>query len=109
MKVAIAVDGEQVSPHFGHCQEFRVFEIEGNNIVRRYTLENPQHVPGFLPGFLAGKAVEIVIAGGIGSRAQDLFAERGIRLISGVSGRPEDVIMKYLQGTLDTGPNRCDH
>lgn len=109
MKIAIAVDGGQVSPHFGHCQEFRVFEVQGGDILHEYTLENPGHVPGYLPVFLAGKDIGTVIAGGIGSRAQDLFAEKDIRIISGARGRPEEVIRQYLQGTLAAGANICDH
>jgi predicted Fe-Mo cluster-binding NifX family protein len=54
--------------------------------------------------------VDIVIAGGMGSRAQSLFAEQGIQTIVGAPSEPADeLVRKHLAGTLATGANVCDH
>ena len=58
---------------------------------------------------LAEKGVNVVIAGGMGSRAQDLFAQRDIQVITGASGSIDDALTAFIQGNLKTGPNVCDH
>ena len=109
MRVAIAVDGDLVSNHFGHCQTFQIYEVEKGDILHQFTLANPGHVPGYLPVFLAEKSVCVLITGGIGSRAQALFAEQNIQTVTGASGNPRDVLHAYLKGTLVEGHNCCDH
>ena len=71
------------------------------------SIPNPGHQPGFLPGFLKQQGTELVIAGGMGGRAQDLFAEAGISLIVGVSGNIKDVISLYEKGELKSSGEVC--
>lgn len=75
-----------------------------------FTETAPTHAPGVLPQWLAQHNVNVVIAGGMGSRAQALFAENGIKVVIGAGGgSPEEVANAYLNGTLQTGGNICDH
>ncbi len=70
----------------------------------------PEHEPGLLPAWLAEKGAGFVIAGGMGSRAQQLFAEQGVSVIIGAPvAEPETVVQQYLTGSLVTGENVCDH
>ena len=55
VKVAIACDKGNVSEHFGFCEEFIIYEIEGKEIKRREIVKNPSHIPSFLPKFLKEK------------------------------------------------------
>jgi len=71
------------------------------------SVANPGHQPGFLPGFLKELGTELVIAGGMGGRAQELFAQQGIELIVGVSGVVEDVIALFEKGELVSSGEVC--
>lgn len=109
MKVAIATENEFVSAHFGRCSTYRLFDIVDGIITSRLEIENPGHQPGFLPRFLAEKGVDVVIAGGMGPRAQDLFSQNGIKHIRGVQGKVEDVIQSFLKNELQSGDDLCSH
>lgn len=103
MKVAISSDGDYVSSHFGRCPYFTIVEIEGEKVLKKEVVENPGHQPAFLPQFLSEKGVNCIIAGGMGGRATALFAEVGIEVIVGVSGKIDEVIDKLLKGDLKGG------
>lgn len=107
MKIAISTDNGTVSAHFGRCPEFTLLEMEGNRVIKREVVPNPGHEPGFLPGFLKKKGVDCIIAGGMGGRAQGLFAENGIRTVMGVTGTIDEVVEKLLSGKLEGGESLC--
>jgi ATP-binding protein involved in chromosome partitioning len=109
MKVAIPSQDKMVCAHFGHCESFTIAEVEDGKVVNKRTLQAPPHEPGLLPRLLAGEGVNMVIAGGMGSRAQQLFMQQNIQVITGASGSVDDVLTAYLQGNLEIGPNVCDH
>jgi len=85
-RIAIAQDGNSVSEHFGHCQSYAIFDVEDSIIYRRDDLPNPGHEPGRLPAFLAEHGVNLVIAGGMGPRAIEIFSENGIDVLIGIGG-----------------------
>ncbi len=112
MKYAIPVTGGILSAHFGHCEQFALIQADekSRTILKKELLPSPGHQPGFLPQWLAGKGVEVVIAGGMGASAISLFQQNGINVQLGApSADPESVIADYLNGNLATGDNRCDH
>lgn len=108
MRIAIARDGQQVSEHFGHCQDFVIYELEDNKIINQYTLDNPdEHEPGYLPDFLQSHDVNLIITGGIGGRAKQLFNQKGIQTISGVTGSVSQILDDYLAGKLVGTDETC--
>ena len=107
MKIAISTDGEYVSAHFGRCPCFTIVEIEGGKVLSKEVLENPGHQPAFLPQYLSEKNVSCIIAGGMGRRAEALFAENGIQTIVGIADRVDQVIEKLISGTLEGGESLC--
>ena len=112
MKIAIPTFQGNLCAHFGHCEIFAVFEVdrEKKEIVKKEELTPPPHEPGVLPQWLKENEVNLVIAGGMGRRAQDLFTQYGIKSIVGVSpSKPEEVVMNYLNAELKAGENLCDH
>jgi len=112
MRIAIPVCEGVLSTHFGHCESFALVDVdtEVKSIVGKTAVDSPPHQPGLLPGWLAGRGVNLVIAGGMGIRAQQLFAEAGVKVIVGApSADPESVVIDYLSGNLVTGANVCDH
>jgi predicted Fe-Mo cluster-binding NifX family protein len=112
MRIAIPLAGGQLAAHFGHCEQFALFDvdIEKKAITDRTFADSPDHQPGLLPRWLAEHGANIIIAGGMGSRAQSLFVENRIEVIVGAdSTDPESIVAAYLAGTLQTGGNICDH
>lgn len=111
MKIAIPTAQGKLAMHFGHCASFTIITIDDNkSISNTQEIEAPAHEPGLLPRWLGEKEVNIIIAGGMGQRAQQLFADRGIEVIVGAPAAPIDTIVTdYLAGKLTTGINLCDH
>lgn len=110
MKIAAACKGAQIFGHFGHCDEFRIFEAENGTITGESSIPNPGHKPGFLPNFLADQGVNVVIAGGMGGGAADLFRGRGVEVITGAEGDSRAAAEAYLRGELKSSGTVChDH
>jgi len=112
MKYAIPVSGGSVATHFGHCEQFAMFDVdeESKGIIGKELVSSPGHQPGLLPEWLAEQGVTVVIAGGMGSRAQNLFQQDGINVVLGVlESNPEKAVLSYINGELATGGNICDH
>ena len=110
MKFAIPLAEGKLTAHFGHCQEFALVEVEGNVIKNKETLVPPPHEPGVLPKWLHDLGTDVIIAGGMGARALDLFAQNDIKVFVGASAlTPEELVKQYLDNTLQTGGNVCDH
>lgn len=104
MLIAIPKEAEQVCPHFGHCQQFALYDSVSKQLK---FIDNPGHSPGFLPGFLKQQGVELIIAGGMGGRAQELFSSLGIETIVGISGNIDDVLVKFQKGELKSTGEVC--
>ena len=112
MRYAIPVSSGMVSTHFGHCEKFALIDAdEGQKeILRKEFVASPGHQPGVLPEWLANQGVSVVIASGMGSRAQNLFRQNRIKVVIGtLESDPEKAVLSYLDGRLDTGDNICDH
>jgi len=110
MKYAVPVANGVLCAHFGHCEQFAVVTVENNKIVSKEFMTPPPHEPGVLPEWLASIGVSTVIAGGMGSRAQELFRARNIEVVTGApEGAPEELVTGYISGALKTGQNVCDH
>ena len=110
MKFAIPLAEGKLTAHFGHCQEFAMVEVEDNQIKNKETLIPPPHEPGVLPKWLHDLGANVIIAGGMGARALDLFSQNDIKVIVGASAlTPEELVNQYLANTLQTGGNVCDH
>jgi predicted Fe-Mo cluster-binding NifX family protein len=110
MIIAIPVSNGRLSEHFGHCDQFTLFLVQDEAIQKREDISAPPHAPGLLPRWLKEKGADLVIAGGMGRRAQELFRSAGIDVVCGApGGEPEQIVATYLAGTLATGENACDH
>jgi len=109
MKVAISTDNGYVSAHFGRCGSYTIVEIKEGITLNREEIPNPGHQPGFLPQYLSEKGVNCIIAGGMGPRAQGLFAQKSIETITGVQGSVDEVIEKFIKQELEPGGDLCEH
>ncbi|MGD2099882.1 MAG: NifB/NifX family molybdenum-iron cluster-binding protein [Desulfobacterales bacterium] len=110
MKFAIPLANGKLTAHFGHCQEFAIVEVEDNQIKKQELLVPPPHEPGVLPNWLHQLGADVIIAGGMGQRAIGLFGEKGIKVITGAPAlEPEKLVNSYLDNSLISGENVCDH
>ena len=107
IKIAVASENEAVTEHFGHCINFNIFETENYEIIKKESIPNPGHKPGFLPNYLADRGVNVIISGGMGGGAVDIFNERNVEVIVGASGDAKAAVEKYLKGELKTTGSIC--
>jgi ATP-binding protein involved in chromosome partitioning len=112
MRIAIPTADGKLCMHFGHCEAFAMIDVNptAQTIVSTEYLTPPPHEPGVLPRWLHEQGATVIVAGGMGQRAQSLFGEQGIEVVVGaIVDKPERIVASYLNGTLETGENACDH
>lgn len=112
MRIAVPMADGRLALHFGHCEQFALVDVntDSKRILATTIIEAPEHQPGLLPRWLAQEGANMIIAGGMGSRAQHLFAEQGIAVLVGAPAEtPERLVQTWLDGALQSGDNVCDH
>jgi len=112
MKIAIPLSSGRLAAHFGHSEEFVLIEADpaSKQVVQQTRLVPPPHEPGVLPRWLQEQGAQVIIAGGMGRRALDLFAQHGIAVHAGVAGcTPEETVQAFLDGGLGDAAPTCGH
>jgi len=115
-KIALACEDNQglngqISQHFGRCPNYLIVDVEGTEIKKTDIISNPyfdNHVPGMVPKFISEQGVNIMIAGGMGPRAIDMFSNFGIEVVTGAIGNAGNVLQAYLKGEI-SGVEPCKH
>lgn len=108
MVITVAAMGNEVAGHFGHCEHFLFFETENGKIISEKAIANPGHRPGFLPNFLADNGTNVIISGGMGGGAIDIFNERGIEVIIGATGLAKNAVEAFLRNELKSTGSVCN-
>jgi predicted Fe-Mo cluster-binding NifX family protein len=101
----------QLSAHFGRCPFYVLVTVEGDTTTDVSVVENPhytKHQPGVMPRFISSLGADVVIAGGMGPRAVDMFHSMNIDVVTGIIGRVEDVVLAFLDGKIE-GVVPCSH
>ena len=110
MKIAVTYENGQIFQHFGHTEQFKVYEIEDNTIISFKVIDTNGQGHGALAGLLKTLGADVLICGGIGGGAQMALASAGIQLYGGVSGSCDAAVEAYLANNLGYNPNvKCDH
>lgn len=110
MKIAVTYENGEVFQHFGHTEQFKLYEVSGGKVLRAAVVDINGSGHGALAGLLASLGVDTLICGGIGGGAQAALAEANIRLIGGVQGSADEAVQAFLGGTLAFDPNvHCTH
>jgi Mrp family chromosome partitioning ATPase/predicted Fe-Mo cluster-binding NifX family protein len=107
LKIAVATENAAVAQHFGHCATYTMFTTEEGKITNTESIVSPEHVPGLLPKFLGEKGADVVIAGGMGAKAVELFNVQNIEVITGATGDPQKNAELYLAGSLVSTGSVC--
>ena len=110
MKIAVTYENGQIFQHFGHTEQFKLYEVEGGKVVSSEIVDTNGSGHGALAGFLAANDVEVLICGGIGGGAQVALAQAGIQLFGGVSGEADAAVEALLKQELVFNPDvKCNH
>ena len=108
-RIAVTYENGEAFQHFGHTEEFKVYEVEDGKIVNSEIIGSNGSGHGALAGLLGENRIDVLICGGIGGGAQAALQERGIELCAGASGNADEAVKAYLSGELvNTGAN-CSH
>ncbi|MBP3493368.1 MAG: NifB/NifX family molybdenum-iron cluster-binding protein [Oscillospiraceae bacterium] len=110
MKIAVTYENGMIFQHFGHTEQFKLYEVSDGKIVSAEVVDTNGSGHGALAGLLRALGAEVLICGGIGGGAQMALAEAGIRLFGGVSGSADAAVQALLAGELLYDPNvMCSH
>ena len=110
MKIATTYENGQIFQHFGHSEQFKLYEIEDGKVVSSKVLDAAGSGHGALAGMLMMNGVDALICGGIGGGAQNALARFGIKVYGGVQGDADAAVEAFLKGELDYNPDaRCSH
>ena len=109
MKIAVTYDNGNIFQHFGKTENFKVYEVEDNQVVSSEVIGSNGTGHGALAGLLSEQGVDVLICGGIGGGAQAALTEAGIELCAGAQGNTDQVVEAYLKGELESSGVNCDH
>ena len=110
MKIAVTYENGQIFQHFGHTEQFKVYNVEDGKIIDTVVVDTNGQGHGALASLLMSLGADVLICGGIGGGAQMALAEAGIKLYGGVSGACDAAVEAFLDNDLGYNPNvRCDH
>lgn len=110
MRIAVTYANEDVFQHFGHTEEFKVYDVQDGKVVASEVVDTNGQGHGALAGVLTALKADVLICGGIGGGAQMALAAAGIKLYGGVSGSADAAVEALLAGTLDYNPAvKCSH
>ena len=110
MRIAVTYENGEVYQHFGHTEQFKLYDVENGTITQTQIVETNGSGHGALAGFLQAANVDALICGGIGMGAQMALADAGIKLYAGVQGDADSAAKSLAEGTLAYDPDaRCDH
>ena len=109
MRIAVAYEDGMVFQHFGHTEQFKIYDVADGGVVSAEVIGTGGTGHEALASFLKDHSVDAVICGAVGSGAQAALAEQGIEMCAGAAGSADQAVAAYLRGELvDTGVN-CDH
>lgn len=110
MKIAVTFEDGQVFQHFGHTEQFKIYEIANGAVTSSAVVDTNGSGHGALAGFLQQHGVDTLICGGIGGGARTALDQAGIHLYGGVSGSADQAVADLLAGNLAYNPDvSCSH
>ena len=110
MRIAVTYENGQVFQHFGHAEQFKLYDVKNGAVATSKVVSAEGFGHGALASFLKQCQADAVICGGIGGGAQSALAEAGIRLYAGIEGNADEAVAKLIAGTLNYEENPiCDH
>ena len=110
MRIAVTYENGEIFQHFGHTEQFKLYDVEDGRIVNEHIVATNGSGHGALAGFLQAAKADALICGGIGMGAQMALADAGIKLYGGVQGSADEAAKALAEGNLEYDPDaHCDH
>ena len=110
MRIAVTYENGNIFQHFGHTEQFKIYDIENNAVAKSEVKNTMGAGHGALAGFLKDNDVDVLICGGIGGGAKQALSEAGIKLYGGVSGNADTAVDSLLNNNLSFNPDvHCNH
>ena len=109
MRIAVTYENGEVFQHFGHTEEFKIYEVKDGQVISSEIISSNGSGHGALASLLGDRRIDVLICGGIGGGAQAALADRGIELCSGATGNADQAVSAYLRGELVSSGVNCDH
>ncbi len=110
MRIAVTYENGSIFQHFGHTEQFKIYDVEDGKVVRSQVIGTNGSGHGALAEVLYTLKADVLICGGIGGGAQMALAQVGVKLFGGVSGSADAAVEAFLSGDLAYNPNvRCSH
>ena len=110
MRIAVTYENGMIFQHFGHTQEFKIYDVQDGKILASEVVDTNGSGHGALAGVLTALHADVLICGGIGGGAQMALAAAGIQLFGGVSGSADAAVEALISGNLLYNPNvQCNH
>lgn len=110
MRIAVTYENGQIFQHFGHTEQFKVYDIEDGKVIASEVIGTNGSGHGALAGVLGALKADVLICGGIGGGARIALDAAGIQLYGGVSGDADEAVEAFLAGNLDFNPDvQCNH
>ena len=110
MRIATTYSNGEIFQHFGHTEEFKIYEVEDGKIINANVVGTNGQGHGALAGFLQERGVDVLICGGIGGGAQNALNAVGIKFFGGVQGDADAAVKSYIEGNLEYNPSEmCNH
>lgn len=110
MKIAVTYENGEIFQHFGHTENFKIYNIEEGKIASSEILSANGSGHGALAELLKAVNAEVLICGGIGMGAKNALADAGIKLFGGASGNADKAVQAFLSDSLNYNPDvKCNH
>ncbi len=110
MRIAVTYENGNIFQHFGHTQQFKVYDVQEGKIIASEVVDTNGSGHGALAGMLTALNADVLICGGIGGGAQMALAAAGIQIYGGVSGNADAAVQALAAGELKFNPNvKCSH
>ncbi len=111
MKIAIPVENNLLSQHFGHAEKFLFFDVEDGKIISTEIAPTPEHMEGSFPEWIKQNKADVLIVSGIGPKAVEILNDSGITVITNaVPEKPRKIVEDFINNKLDTSYEEvCNH
>ena len=120
--IAVAAEDDRglsgrISSHFGRCPFYVLVAANDRLVLGSRVVANPYldlHRPGVMPRFIRDLGANVILAGGMGPQAINMFRSFGIDVATMPGGSVATAVTAYLHGEqrevvpcAHDHPNRC--
>ena len=101
MKVALPYEDGMLLEHFGRAKEFKIYTITDLDPVTGEVIAPADLSHEAVARTLKEQGVDVVLCGSIGEQARQAVEGEHMLVFSGITGAADDVLDRFLQGSLD--------